>query len=331
MTSIPTEQFERDIAVIYRGQDKSPKTIRQFAQVLRELRAVGIIETGQFTDTAIATWIAAWPNRTPETFRSHLRSFAVLCKRAKKKGFSSENPFESDGVNEWMRSDSRPSPPRRRFSKPADAIRGMLVLSSEEAKSGTWLTGRTEAYSHTLFLTGARPGEIQRLRLCDFHQDKMEIEIVAHSITRKSGDPVWWKPKTEGSAGRIPIGRKLTEILAAWSRRVKCDTRRGRLRIRDCEYLFPGEMGWGPWTGGPPGSRPLDVIRALGERAGIRDLTQKAARKGIATYRDIGLTPRGLRDLFRHADEQTGDLYDERETESRRADADRIERFFFGT
>jgi integrase len=331
MPSISTNQFGQDVAKIYLGMGRSPKTVRQFEQILGELRAIGITETEQLTDGAVAQWIAAYPDRTPETFRSHLRSLAVLCKRAKKKGYAPENPFELDGVSEWMRSDSRPAAPKRRWSKPADQIRDMLALATEEAKSGGWLAGRTEAYVHTLFLTGARPGEIQRLRLCDFHPAEMEIEIVAHWVTGKGGRRIWWHPKTEGSAGKIPIGRKLVEMLSAWKRRVKGDMRRGRLRIRDCEFLFPGAMGWGPWTSGPKAGRPLGVVRALGERAGVEELTQKAARKGLGTYRDIGLTPQGRREFFRHSDDATGDLYDERDVESRRGDAIRIEQFFTGT
>ena len=86
----------------------------------------------------------------------------------------------------------------------------------------------------------------------------------------------------------------------------------------------------GPWTGGSKGERPLDQVKALGERAGVDNLTQKAARKGLGTYREIGLTPMGRRTSSGISDDATGDFYDRRDVNARRGDALAIERFFYG-
>jgi integrase len=346
MTPICIQQFERETVANYSGRGKSVKTTRQFRQVLRELRAVGVATTGDLTDTAILAWIAAFPDRTVVTFRSHLRALSTLCRRACKKKQLETNPFDVDNVADWMRSDSRPRKPRRRWSKPAEQIRAMLALADDEAEAASlrarklrdveslaieWDALRRRAYARTLFQTGARPGEIQRLRIEDFSRRAQTIEIVAHWVTGRAGKKYWWEPKTEGSAGLIPIGDKLAELLDEWARRVKRDSRRGRLRVSNCEWLFPGKMLLGPWTSGGRGEKPLDQIRALGERAGVTDLTQKAARKGIGTYADIGLSPQGRRKLFRHSDDAIGDAYDEMDVDSRRGDAIAIERFFTGT
>jgi hypothetical protein len=68
-------------------------------------------------------------------------------------------------------------------------------------------------------------------------------------------------------------------------------------------------------------------MKALGERAGVPDLTNKAGRKGLGTYKDL-LTPMERRELFRHADEATGDYYNDERIESMRPAAARIEKFF---
>jgi integrase len=331
MPAIPIARFEREVIENYLGRGKSPNTTKQFRQILRELSAVGVAKTSHVTDTAICRWIAAWPERSPETFKSHLRALSSLCTRMKKKGYLRIDPFDVDGISEWIRADARPSKPRRRWSKPADEIKRVLALATAEAQAGGWVAGRLEAYFHTLFLTGARPGEIQRLRIVDFHRRQRTIEIVAHWITGKSGRRSWWKPKTIGSAAELPIGDHLVDLLADWTQRVKFGSRRGRLKIRDCEWLFPGKMLWGPWINGTTGESPLDQVAALGLRAGVSGLTNKAARKGLGTYAEIGMTPQGRRKYFRHSDDATGDLYDENDIESRRGDAIRIEQFFTGT
>jgi len=330
MSAISIIRFEREVIANYQGRGRAPKTIRQIEQVLRELRAVGVVRTNQVDSTAIERWIAAWPARTPETFRSHLRCLSSLCTRLKKLGLVRLDPFEVDGVADWMRLDSRQSAPQRRWSKPADQIRAVLALADQEAASGCWEASRRRAYVHTLFMTGGRPGEIQRLRIVDLDSCRQTVTICAHMITGRGGRRYWWRPKTVGAAGVLPIGRGLAGLLGDWSRRVQWESRRGKLRITNCEFLFPGKMLWGPWTGGGPGESPLDQVKALGVRAGVSGLTCKAARKGLGTY-NIGLSPDGRRRHMRHADLGTTDLYDEHDVEARRGDAILIERFFTGT
>ena len=330
MPSVSIARFETEIIKNYKAKRRAPKTVSQIKQVLRELRAVGVKHTSQVTDSAIADWIEAWPERSPETFRSHLRCLSAICTRLKKHGYVRLDPFEVDGVADWMRLDSRPSAPKRRWSKPADQVRRVLALADEEAAAGEWIAERDRAYAYTLFLTGGRPGEIQRLQISDFNRDERTLTIRAHWITGRAGRRFWWKPKTVGSAATMPIGNHLVGILDPWSRRVAYGSRRGRLLFHGCVDLFPGVRLFGPWTGGGPGESPLDRIKALGERAGVRDLTNKAARKGLGTYRGIELTPQGRRDYMRHADVATGDLYDEQTVEERRGDALKIERFFIG-
>jgi integrase len=325
MPSLTIEEFEADVLLTYLGRGRSKKTTTQIKQVLRELRAVGVARTGDITDTAIARWMLAWPNRTPETSKSHLRCLSALCTRLRKKGLIDVDPFEVDSVSSWVRDDSRPSPPRRRYSKPPADVRKVLAQAALEARTGSWEACRLEAYANTIFLTGARPGEIQRLETSDIDRCAKTITIRAKLVTNSEGVQTWWKPKTVGSAATIPIGDNLLQMLLLWSIRMCHPHRR---QYRTCTWLFPGKRLLGPWTTGGPGQSPLDQIRALGERAGVPNLTNKAGRKGIGTHQDIGLTPQGRRRFFRHSDDATGDLYDEQDADSRRADAMKIEKFY---
>lgn len=329
MTSLPIEEFRKRILQRYAAKGKKKKTITQIEQVLRELVAVNVHETADITDEAIERWLLAWPTRTPVTFKSHLRCLSALCTIMRKKDWIDVDPFVDEPVSAWMRDDSRPAPPRRRYSKSPDDVRRIFALAKQEAESGSWEAWRRYALFATNHLTGARIGELLRLETHDVDRAAKTITIRAKWVTNSKGVRVWWSPKTRGSAGVIPIGDQLLEILLLWSVR----RRRPYGRIyRSCTWLFPGKTLRGPWVTGGPGESPLEQIRALGERAGVRGLTNKAGRKGLGTYKEIGLTPMERREFFRHSDDATGDFYDDEKVESMRPAAAKIERFFlFGT
>ena len=86
MTAISINRFECEVVANYRAKGRAPKTISQIEQVLDELREVGVSRTNHVTTAAIERWITAWPDRTPVTFRSHLRCLSGLCTRLAKAG-----------------------------------------------------------------------------------------------------------------------------------------------------------------------------------------------------------------------------------------------------
>jgi integrase len=313
------------------SRSRASSTIRQKSQVLRELADLLdkdgrplVTRTSDLTDETIEAWIAAFPTRSVPTVKSHLRALRFMTRRAKKRGWLRVDPFADEPVSAWIRDDSRPSPPRRAMSKAPSDIRRLLDQAAREKRGGSWIAWRDWAYFNALFLTGGRPGEIQRFEVCDFNPRFRTLEIHAKWIPGRAGKLTWWKPKTVGSAATLPIGPELVAVLQAWL------IRRPRVLRRrdDCTFLFPGERWQGPWTSGGKGVRPLDRLKALALRAGIGETWQYSARKSIGTHQDIGLTPQGRRRLFRHADELIGDFYDEQEVEARRADANKIERFY---
>ena len=234
-----------------------------------------------------------------------------------KKGYLRLDPFDVDGVNSWARLDRRPSPAKRTWSKPASQVRQVLALADDEALTGSWEAARLRAFVYTVFLTGARAGEIERLEVADVDLAGRTIAIRAKAVPIQGRGERWWQPKTDGSSGLIPIGDELARILDEWSRR--CGS----------PWLFPGKKLRGPWTSGGPGVRPLDQVRALGQRAGVRDLTIKAGRKGLGTHaKGMGLTTFERREYFRHADDETGDHYNDEHVESMRPAARKIELFY---
>lgn len=338
MPSLPIGSFEREgsfahrVVLDYLGRDAAPSTVRQVKQVLRELAAAGVSESYQIDNTAIARWRLAHPSRGTETIKSHLRCLSAICTIAAHEGWIERDPFDLHSVKDRVRADARPKGPRRQYHRTPDEIREMLALSTKEAAGERWEDLRRWAYAHTLFLTGARAGEVQHLlaRNVDHRNGTITIEPVEVPI--RGGKTRWWRPKTVGSATTLPAGPRLLAVLAAWEGRRLSPEREPRYRIpirRDCPWLFPGKTLVGPWTCGGPGVRPLDQIRDLGRRAGIDGLAQKSARKSVGTHaKTMGLGGLERKALFRHSDEATGDLYDEEAVESLRPAVIRIEGFY---
>ena len=319
MPAISIEQFESDLIDIHRAMDHAPSTIRQIRQVLREFRGVGVGTTSELTSAAIARWKRANPGRSPVTTRSHLRCLRAMCARAKKEGRLEVNPFDVDRLEEWCRPDAPTARPPRRWSLTPEEIRRVLERADAEASADDWAAGRLRAYIWTLLLLGMRPGELQRLEVRDVDVARRTVTIRPKAVPVRHKPDRWWRPKTVGSAATIPMGERLAAVLAGW------------IPHTGCRWLVPGLKRRGPWTSGGPGVRPLDQVRALGDRAGVK-LWQKSGRKTVGTIaRGAGLTGLERKGLFRHADEATGDLYDEQSVDALRPAAAKVERYYLGT
>jgi integrase len=316
MPSIAIARFVENVVEVYSGRSSAPSTLRQVRQVLRELTEVGVKKSGDIGPESIARWLNKWPLRSPETAQSHLRCLSGICTYGVFKGFIRKDPFDLYSVKEYVRADSRPPSVKRQFSRPGADIRRLLEQANEEAGGGSWEAGRLQAYCFNLFLTGMRPGEVQRLEVADVDLRRLIIDIHPKLVPGRNG-PIWWRPKTVGSSAAIPIGDRLAEVLGLWVPRT------------GCQWLYPGKRLRGPWVTGGPGVRPLDQIKALGGRAGVGDVWQKSARKGIGTHAKLmGLTTFERRELFRHEDDSTGDFYDDERVDSMRPAAAKIEQFY---
>lgn len=316
---VSIEQFERELIAIHGAKDHAASTVRQVRQVLREFRAVGVATTADLTPAAIARWKRAWPDRTPVTAASHLRCLRAICERARKEGHLAVNPFQVDPIEEWVRPDAPTARPPRRWSVSPAEVRAVLDRADREAESGDWGAARLRAYLWTLLMLGMRPGEAQRLEVGDVDLDGRSVTIRPKLVPVAGKPDRWWRPKTVGSAATLPVGERLAAVLGAWILRA------------GCRWLFPGTKRRGPWTTGGPGVRPLDQVRALGERAGVR-LWQKSGRKSIGTIAGgAGLTGLERQGLFRHSSQATGDLYDERSVEALRPAAAKVESYYLSS
>jgi len=156
----------------------------------------------------------------------------------------------------------------------ADIKRVLDLLASEVLDREDWPQWRARrllALASLFAFTGLRLKEGLYLRVEDIDLDQRVIQIIPRTLNRL---------KTEASAQPIPIPDGLAPILADWLPR--CGS----------EWAFPGVTGKAPWTGGPSGHRPLDQLKAAGERAGVHGLTFLSLRHTWATQAEAGVSRR---------------------------------------
>jgi len=291
MPKISWDRFSREIESLYTPPLRAIATLRAVRQVLRELGEGGVKSTGDLTEPAVAHWVLAHPDRSPARTESLLRTLGPISRRCFKWGHCRYDPLADSPPRTWLRPDARGPRPRKQRHRSVEDIGRLLRLLDEETGSGGWAEGRTQALVYTYAFTGVRKTEALTLEIAD-------IDLAARLlwIHPKSG----WRPKTVASSGALAIAEPLADVLARWMPRT------------GCEWLFPGRRLLGPWLHGFQGTKPLDVVKAAGRRAGIEDLTILDFRKSIGTNaKRWGITQLERKSLLRHTSAETGEWYEE--------------------
>ena len=209
------------------------------------------------------------------------------------------SPFQFRKVRDWIRADVvAPENPRPVRHRSAAQVELVLRLLDAEAAQGSWKAGRLQALTYLVAFTGLRKSEALHLKPWDVDLEARTVSIEPRRSSRL---------KTRKSAAKLPLADVVVSVLSRWKPRA------GEL------WLFPGVRLAAPWTGGPPGYKPLDQLRAAGERAGVPGLTWLGLRKGIGTLaKSWGLGPLEVQALLRHTSVETQRWYDEERVESLR-------------
>jgi integrase len=281
----------------FKGLTKSLEKMRE------KLRDLGITPTvknvSDMRPVVIAAWIHAYPRRSPARAASLLRSFSSACTYAVAAPYLTVSPFVYRRVNQWVRDEviapERPRPPRYQST---EAIQRLLEMLDAEAALGGWKAGRLQALVYLFAFTGMRKAEALSLRPWDVDVERGEVSIQPRASFR---------PKTRKSAAKLPLAEPARAVLRLWLPR--CGG----------EWVFPGVRLKAAWRGGPPGYKPLDEVKAAGERAGIPGLTIAGFRMTIGTMaKTWGLGQLELKALLRHSNVETQRWYDEEQVESLR-------------
>lgn len=308
MSPITYQSLRAEIEAYYQPPLRRKSTLAKMRTVLREFGDLpGVELSTDVTAAAIRAWLAKYPDRAPMTQRSYLSALRAALRLSRKAGWIDFNPFELRTVCDWVPfaafDEEDEEPGSRRHCSIAEICR-LLCLLDREAREGGWPAWRLQALVYTYVHTGLRKSEALGLRVSDYRDGVFRVR----GNSRRD-------LKTRSSRRVVGASPELVTVLDWWIP-----------RCGSSEWLFPGVIRRGPWLGGSPGYRPLDQVRAAGERAGIEGLTIHSLRRSIATHaRRLGLTRDDVQDLLGHADVETqDDWYREQDAENARELARRI-------
>lgn len=305
MRAMAWDTFTVRYLSLYLPPLREPATYRQVKQALREFGELrGFKTTAHLTEEAVAAWVVAHAERSPERTASLLRCMSTAAKYAVKKGYLDSSPFDFRSPSGWRLPGARKTGRTAPGHRSSDEIARVLDLADARARLGAWEAGRLQALVYVYAYAGLRKMEALHLQPGDVDLDRRLLKIEP-----KDG----WRPKTLESACTLPMASPLRDVLRLWTPRC------GGL------WLFPGKRLKRPWTSGSRGTKPLDQVKSLGEDAGVRDLTILSFRKTIGTYaKTWGFSQLELKALLRHTTIHTQDWYDEDDAEVLRPAADKV-------
>jgi integrase len=211
-------------------------------------------------------------------------------------GYVRVSPFLLRKVHQWIRSEPSRRPRQHvsqvELARLLTKARDEIVAKRHHKQASEWAVWRCHrlaALVSTIAHTGCRKNEALHLQVVD-----VDLQAGFISIVDRAGSRL----KTLGSARRVPIAPALAEDLRGW------------IPQAASEWLFPNTAHDGPWQGGSPGHRPLDRLKALGARSGIRDLTFLALRHSFATHAQAwGWSPGQIARVMGHTTIRTQNHY----------------------
>ena len=294
---IPLPRFRDEVLALYKPPLRAKNTFNKMRQALSiavELAGPGAT-TADLSPELIARIIGSRPaGESPNSTLSLLSSFRAACAYAQTRGYVRVTPFAYR--KQWL----RPAPTTKAHAHSQEDIARVLALlkADVEAREGwaQWRARRLYALAATFAYTGLRRNEGLYL-----HVEDVDLAGRMLLIVERGGRHL----KTRASAQPVPIPPALAEILDDWLRPEH------RLWMADvaadaCPWVFPNTFRVGPWTGGPMGQKPLDRLKAAGERAGVDGFSFLSLRHSWATHAEAwGLSPAMIQRILRHTSLRT--------------------------
>ena len=293
---IPMARFRDEVLTLYTPPLRARNTfikMRQTLAIACELTGPGAT-TAELTPALIARFIQSRPpDQSNNSTLSLLSSLRVACAYAQSQGYIKVSPFAFR--KQWI----KPAPTTKSRHHGREEIGRVLQLLRADVEHRTgwagWRARRLYALAATVAYTGLRKNEA--LHLCVEDVDLAGRMLL---IVERKGRSL----KTAASAQPVPVPEPLAAVLADWLR----DEQRLWMARPDteCPWVFPNVTRTGPWTGGQPGAKPLDRLKAAGKRAGVEGFTFLSLRHSWATHAESwGLSPAMIQRVLRHTTVRT--------------------------
>ena len=316
---IKFDRFIAELLKIYEPPLRSKRTGEKLRYVLELLSGLLGPEgtTAGLSLDLVARFVKSRPAaESPHTTHGLLANVRSACNFAVSQGYLRTSPFSYR--RRWIRL----SAPTRKKHHSKEDLRRVLDLLATEVRDATgwarWRARRLQALVATVAYTGLRRDEALHLHAADVDLPGRMILLVERTKLLK----------TEMSSQPVPIPTALVPILESWMVH-RLDIPESSWSLDDCPWLFPGVTRKNAWEGGAPGCRPLDQLKAAGERAGVQGLTFQSLRHSWATHAESwGMSDVMIQRVLRHTTTRTQLRYRHPDLDNMRSAVDGID---FGT
>lgn len=305
--AVPWERFREELLLLYAPPLRSKATFAKIRQILDLVGGLGVASTSDLTMSLVAKFIAARPaTESQNTTFTLVRALRTICNYAAANGYVARSPFAIRKT--WVR---RGQPKAKQHHSREAIARVLAKMKSEiQRKRGwsQWRARRLYALASTVAYTGLRKNEALYLRVED-----IDLEARMIFVRSRRGNRL----KTEKSAQPVPIPDALMPVLADWLPHLILPEEPAKAPagpmpehnpegIRDAGWVFPNSYRTGPWVGGTHGYRPLDRMKIVGERAGVKGFTFLSLRHSWATHAEFwGLSDAMIQRMLRHTSPAT--------------------------
>ena len=171
-------------------------------------------------------------------------------------------------------------------------IRALLAQSDKEVveEPANWQRHRLRALVYFEAHTGARLEEVLFLEW-----EEIDFAEGVAWLNAKIDNQL----KTQGSEAPVGLSDGLIPVLSDWKERATCN------------WVFPNTTNQMPWTGGGPGYKSLDQLKAMAKRAGVEHATWQMFRHTLTTLGKslFGLTEAQVKAALRHTTTDTQRTY----------------------
>lgn len=262
------------------------RAMAQFAPTPREFDLCAL--------SALATHWAA--KVSPTTVNSKLRVVRCQLNFMEDNGYLERNPWRAR--KSWKvripKADPRAVPKKKHQS--LEEVRRLLAQAAAEVaiaptERSQWRARRLQSLIVFTLFSGVRAGEALHLRRSELDLDN-NLAWVTEVIHRT---------KTESSVRMVPVADEAVAILRPW------------VESLTGQFVFPCRTKDTPWKHGSEAERPLGHVKALGERAGIPDVTLLSLRHTFTTHarQMMGLSREQVQAILGHSSPTTQDFYEE--------------------
>lgn len=294
----PFDAFARHVLDLYQPPLRAAKTRQRMRQLLRIVATCPTVATAADLDARMVAWFVAFRKNfvRANSLIGELGYLRAACAIAEDAGWIDRSPFRAR-----RRFAIRAEPPEsKKHHATADVARVLAHL----ARAPDWKGRRLHALACTVAYTGLRRDEAFYLQVGDVDLAERLILVVPRR-----------RLKTVGAAQPVPCPPELARVLAAW------------LPDAGPTWLFPTLSRKGPWTGGSPGTKPLDRLKAAGEACGVPGFTFLSLRHTWATAAEgaWGLTEPQIQRALRHTRPLTQRRYRHADAEALRRIGERVD------